>query len=364
MTGLNVTAYNKQQVGPMSLVSEAILTDKPYPIKGMLSLASGVGTSNPNSKKMTEAIRRLDFCAMGDFWKTPAMDMADIVLPCATPWESEYVNYNPPYLMHRRPIVPPRHESWPDLKIIFELARRLGYGEMFWDGDMQKAFNHLLHPFGVSVDDLDAQPRGVYISPPQPQYRKYAQKDKQTGKPKGVDTPTGRIEIYSETLKTLGHDPLPHWREPEPGPFSTPELFREFPFMLSFTPRPMHWIHGQFRIVPWLRQCQPAPLAWVNPRTAAPLGIQEGDPIVVETPRRDGTLQGYIRIKAHLTEALHPQAIGIPYGWWQGCEALGLTECGSLDGSTNVNDLIDDYFRDPVSGTIGMGSYPCRIRKE
>lgn len=363
-TGLNLTAYNKQQVGPMSLVSEAILTGNPYPIKGMFSLASGVGTSNPNSKKMMEAMRRLEFCAMGDFWKTPAMVMADIVLPCATPWESEFVNYNPPYLMHRRPVVQPQHEAWSDLKIIFELARRMGYGEMFWDGDMKKAFNHLLESFGVTVDDLDAQPRGLYFSPPKPPYRKYAEADKQGGRPKGVATPTGRLEIYSEKLKTLGYDPLPHWREPEPGPFSTPELFRKFPFQLSFTPRPMHWIHGQFRIVPWLRQCQPEPLAWINRRTAATLKIQEGDPIVIETPKRDGNLQGFIRLKAHLTEAIHPEAIGVPYGWWQGCDALGLNECGSLDGSTNVNDLLDDYFRDRVSGTIGMGSYPCRVRKE
>jgi len=266
--------------------------------------------------------------------------------------------------MHRRPVVQPQYKAWPDLKIVFELAQKLGYGEMFWGGDMRKAFNHLLLPFGVTVDDLDAQPRGVYFSPPEPRYRKYAEKDEQTGKPKGVGTPTGRIEIYSETLKTLGYDPLPDWREPLPGPFSTPDLSREFPLTLSFQPRPMHWIHGQFRIVPWLRQCQPEPLAWINRRTAAAQGIHEGDSILIETPKRDGTVQGYIRLKAHLTETLHPQAVGVPYGWWQGCEALGLTEYGNLDGSTNINDLLDDYFRDRVSGTIGMGSYPCRVRKE
>ncbi len=362
--GLKVTALDDKQVGPMSLVAEAVLTDQPYPIKGMLSLASGVGTSNPNSKKMMEALRHLEFCAMGDIWKTPAMVMADIVLPCTTPWESEFVNYNPPYLMHRRPIVQPRHEARSDLAIIFELARRLGYGELFWDGDMKQAFNHMLSPFGATVDDLDAQPRGIYYNPSEPKYRKYAEKDKQTGKSQGVATPTGKIEIYSEKLKTLGYDPLPRWREPEPGPVSTPELFRDFPLMLSFTPRPMHWVHGQLRVVPWLRECQPEPVVWINPRTAAAMAIQEGNPVVIETPKRDGTLQGYVRLKAHLTESLHPQSVSLPYGWWQGCEALGLKESGSLDGSANVNDLIDDYYRDPVSGTIGMGSYPCRVRKE
>ncbi len=362
--GMKVNAYCKQQVGPMSLVAEAMLTGKPYPIKGMFSLASGVGTSNPNSKKMMEALCHLEFCAMGDFWKTPGMVMADIVLPCATPWESEFVNYNPPYLMHRRPIVQPQYESWSDLKIIFELARRLGYGEMFWDGDIKKAFNYLLLPFGVTLDDLDTQPQGVHYCPPEPRYRKYAEQNRQTGKAKGVGTPTGRLEIYSETLKTLGYDPLPNWKEPEPGPSSTPELFRDFPMILTFAAKPMQWIHGQFRAVPWLRECQPEPFAWLNPRTAVTFTIKEGDKIVIETPKRDGTLQGYIRMKAHLTEAVHPQTINIPHGWWQGCETKALDDWGNLDGSTNVNNLIDDYYRDPVSGTIGMGSYPCRIRKD
>ena len=362
--GLKVTALEEKQVGPMSLVAEAMLTGKPYPIKGMFSLASGMGTSNPNSKKIMEALGRLEFCAMGDIWKTPAMLMADIVLPCATPWETEFVNYNPPYLMHRRPIVQPRYEARSDIEIVFELARRLGYGEAFWNGDVKKAFDQMLSPLGVTVDDLDRHPRGIYYKPPERKYRKYAQKSKETGTFQGVGTPTGRLEIYSEKLKTLGYDPLPRWKEPEPGPVSTPELFREFPLILTYTFKPMHWIHGQFREVPWLRECELEPVVWINRRTAATLSVHEGDPVVVETPKRDGTLQGYVRLKAHLTESLHPQLISVPYGWWQGCEALGLMESGNQDGSANANDLVDDSFRDPVSGTIGMGSYPCRVRKE
>jgi anaerobic selenocysteine-containing dehydrogenase len=85
---------------------------------------------------------------------------------------------------------------------------------------------------------------------------------------------------------------------------------------------------------------------------------------VVETPKRDGTLQGYVRLKALLTESVHPQVIYIPYGWWQGCGPLGLRDYESLDGSANINNLYDDSFTDPVSGTIGMVSYPCRVRKE
>lgn len=362
--GFKARAYNKEYVGPMNLVADAILTGKPYPIKGMFSLASGMGTSNPNSKKMMDALKQLDFLAMGDIWQTPAMAMADIILPCATHWESEFVNYNPPYLMHRRPIVEPQYEAWPDLKIIFELAKRLGYAKEFWDGDIKRAFNDMLEPFKVTVDELDASPPGIAYSPPPARYKRYAATDEKSGRPKGVATPTGKLEIYSEKLKTLGYDPLPSWREPEPGPFSTPELFREFPLILSSGFKPMHWLHGQLRAVPWLRECDREPFVWINRRTARKVGIRDGDRVMVETPKRDGTIQGNVVLKAVLTETVHPQVIYIPYGWWQGCDSLGLEGYGSLDGSTNVNNLYDDSFADPVSGTIGMVSYPCRVRKE
>lgn len=364
MAGFEVRAHNNELVGPMNLVAEAIITGQPYPIKGMFSLASGLGTANPNAKRSLEALRKLEFLAVGDFWQTPAMENADIVLPCATHWESEFVNYVPPYLMYRRPIVKPQYEARPDIEIIFDLARRLGYAEQFWNGSIKAAFDYMLQPFDVTTDDLASSRRGVRYQPPVPRYGSHATTDEKTGRPKGFATPTGRLEIYSEKLKQLEYDPLPNWVEPEPGPFSTPEMAREFPLILSSGFKPMHWIHGQLRAVPWLRECQKEPFVWINRRTAVAMGIQDGDQIVVETPRRDGSLQGYLKLKAVLSEAVHPKVIYIPYGWWQGCASLGLEESGLVDGSANVNNLYDDSFVDPVSGTIGMSSYPCRVRKE
>jgi anaerobic selenocysteine-containing dehydrogenase len=363
-SGFKVREYNREYVGPMNLVANAMLTGEPYRIRGMLALASGVATSNPNSRKMMDALKELEFSAVGDLWFTPAMESADIILPCATHWESEFVNYSAPYLMYRKAVAQPQHEAWPDIKIVFELAKRLGYEKEFWNGDVKQAFDHMLEPFKITADELAASPRGIYRAPTQSHYRRYAARDGNNGRPKGFATPTGRLEIYSEKLKTLGYDPLPCWKEPEPGPISTPELFKDFPLILSSGFKPMHWVHGQMRAVPWLRECDEEPHVWINQRTGTKLGIQSGDRLVVETPQRNGTIQGSLRLKALLTESVHPDVVYIPYGWWQGCNSLGFSDSGNLDGSANVNNLYDDSFVDPVSGTIGIASYPCRVRKE
>ncbi len=362
--GYKVREYCNEQVGPMNLVSDAIMTGKPYPIKGMLSLASGMATSNPNSKKIMKALETLEFLATGDIWKTPGMDLADIVLPCSTPWESEYINFNAPYLMYRRPLVKPLHESWPAEKIIIELAKRLGYSRDFFDGDLKKAFDKMLEPMDISMAQMEASSRGIHYIPPERQYRRYAQIDPGTGKPAGVDTPTGRLEIYSDLMKSMGYDPLPYWEEPRPGPVSTPEMTAEFPLILCSGFKPMHWIHGQMRAVPWLRECEKEPTVWINRRTAGKQGIRNRENVLVETPKRDGSLQGFLQLRAFLTESVHPRVIYIPYGWWQGCTSLGMGEYDNLDGSANVNNLYDDAFTDPISGTISIVSYPCRVRKE
>jgi anaerobic selenocysteine-containing dehydrogenase len=222
----------------------------------------------------------------------------------------------------------------------------------------------MLEPMDVSMAQMEASSRGIRHTPPERQYRRYAQLDPGTGKPAGVDTPTGRLEIYSDLMKAMGYDPLPYWEEPRPGPVSTPELTAEFPLILCSGFKPMHWIHGQMRAVPWLRECEKEPTVWINRRTAGKQGIRNRENVLVETPKRDGSLQGFLQLRAFLTESVHPRVIYIPYGWWQGCTSLGMGEYDNLDGSANVNNLYDDAFTDPISGTISIVSYPCRVRKE
>jgi anaerobic selenocysteine-containing dehydrogenase len=41
-------------------------------------------------------------------------------------------------------------------------------------------------------------------------------------------TPSGKIEIYSETLKENGYDPIPCHIEPTQSPVSSPELAKKY----------------------------------------------------------------------------------------------------------------------------------------
>ena len=53
------------------------------------------------------------------------------------------------------------------------------------------------------------------------------------------------------------------------------------------------------------------------------------------------------------------------YGWWQGCQELGLPGYDPFgpDGA-NVNLLIPNEAIDPISGSVPHRSQRCRVRKK
>ena len=85
----------------------------------------------------------------------------------------------------------------------------------------------------------------------------------------------------------------------------------------------------------------PEPLIEIHPQTASNLGIVDGDLVAVTS------LRGSIRLKAKLTEDIHPGGVSIQDGWNQ----------------ANANILTDDEARDPISGYPGFRSVMCRVAR-
>jgi anaerobic selenocysteine-containing dehydrogenase len=71
-----------------------------------------------------------------------------------------------------------------------------------------------------------------------------------------------------------------------------------------------------------------------------------------------------VRLKAKCKDALHPRVVATPYGWWQGCQELGLPGYDPFgpDGA-NANLLIPNKAIDPISGSVPHRAQMCRIRK-
>jgi anaerobic selenocysteine-containing dehydrogenase len=126
----------------------------------------------------------------------------------------------------------------------------------------------------------------------------------------GFNTPTGRVELYSTIYKDIGLDPLPYFEEPVESPTSTPELYREYPLVLTTGARPWGFFHSEHRQVSKLRNMRPDPMVEMHPDTAAKYGIKEGDWVWIENQR------GRARRKATLTPIIDPRVVNTDHAWW------------------------------------------------
>lgn len=324
---------------PSQLIVKAILTEKPYSIRMMYIQGGNPLLSYANSMETFEAMKKLHFLAVSEIFLTPTAQLADIVLPAATNFEFDDIgHFGLPhgFILARPKIVEPMGESWPDSKILNELGKRLGYGQYFWK-DMRECLDEILNPVGMTYDDF----KSIGILKGKWEYRGYEKK--------GFNTPSGKVEIYSQQLKEWEYDPLPSYQDLPESP-----LLKEYPLIFTSAKDPFYF-HSAYRNISSLRKLSPEPIVLIHPDTAAHLGIDEGDWVSVETK------QGTIRQKAKLNTEIDPRVVVISFGWWFP-ERNDLELSGWKESNLNILTNNDPPY-DPAIGSTSLRAVPCRIYK-
>jgi anaerobic selenocysteine-containing dehydrogenase len=340
-------------------VFTAALEGRPYRVRAMLNLGANLVMAHGDSARVRDALSSLDLFVHTDLFMNPTAELADLVLPVTSAFESEglrigfEVSQEAQSLVQlRRPVAAPRGEARSDLRIIFELATRLGLGEHFFEGDLDAAWTHQLAPSGLTLGQLRARPEGVRV-PLTTRHRKYA--EIHDGGPVGFRTPSRKIELYSEEFAAHGYPPLPQFAEPAVSPVSRPDLARRFPLILTCA-KSLHFCETQHRNVKRLRSRAPDPEIEMHPDTAGHRGIVKGDWVLVRTPN------GEIRARAKLDGNLDPNVVCGQHGWWQSCEDLDLPGYPPFGpDSANLNLVLRQHPSDPISGSSPLRASVCEI---
>ena len=321
---------------------DAILTGKPYPLKAGLLCGTNPVMTRANAKEVYEALKKLGFLTVIDFFLTPTAELADIFLPAATWLEQDYVGdfwKRHGYVVARQKAVE-IGECWQDHKIFQELGKTMGQEAYWWDR-LEDALNYMLEPSGLTWDEF--KERG-YLKGEQT-YRKYEEK--------GFSTPTGKVELYSTTLDKWGREPLPSYKEIPESPISQPDLLDRYPYILNAGLRTPTFFHSANYMVPWLREIRPDPIVEIHPETAKRHGIEEGQWVYIESPR------GRIRQRAKLNNGIDPRVIVAEHGWW----FPELKDPGHGWDIANVNVLTDNNpeICDPLMGSTNLRVLLCNI---
>ncbi len=340
---------------------KAVLQRKPYGVDALVSFGLNLLVSHADGERGAKALDALEFMVHADLFMTPTATHADIFLPVNTPWEREALKTNfvvdqsaSARVQLRQQVIESRGESRSDAWIAFELAKRLGLAEHFWNGDIEGGYREILEPSGISVEALRAQPSGIDRAL-KTQYRKY--RGGGDAPPRGFATPSRRVELYSETFLRHGYPPLPEFVEPAMGPIARPDVAQKFPLILTDSKSP-HYLHSQFRHVAKLRRSERDPRIDMHPETAAARGVADGDWVELVTPH------GRARMRARFVDSIDPRVVLARVGWWQACDDLSLEGYDAeADDGANLNRAIgnDDY--DPIGGCVPHKSYLCEIRK-
>jgi formate dehydrogenase major subunit len=108
------------------------------------------------------------------------------------------------------------------------------------------------------------------------------------------------------------------------------------------------------RWIPWLAELQPTFFAEISPTLAATVGVNNGDWIVISTPRNE------IEARALVTERMQPlrhdgqvvETVGLPYHW-------GYSGIVKGDAANDLTSLIGD----PNTGIQEDKAFTCNVRK-
>jgi anaerobic selenocysteine-containing dehydrogenase len=340
----NIAAYD---------LYEAILESRPYQVRALLSFGGNPLLNTGDPVHGRDAFQRLEFFAQAEMFHTPTNAYADVLLPATSFLENDVLIIKDGLAERRRPAVEPLYERRPDVQTIFDLATRLGLADVFAGGDVEAAYDDVLAPAGLSWAALLDQPHGAPVAPAT-RYEKHAELD-DGGRPRGFPTETGKVELFLDGWVRHGQQPLPVYEEPAESPVRTPDLARDYPIVLTNAKRPQY-LHSQHRGVTALRRSAPNPTVEIHPDTATKAGIIDGAWVMIETPR------GRARAKADVNAAIAPGVACANHGWWEACEALGFAELNPFDErGANVNLLVHNDVRDPISGSIPHRSSLCRL---
>ena len=336
----------------------AILTEKPYPIKAMITWGSNPLLNAANTKLVYRALKspNLDLHVVLEHFMTPTALLADYVFPIASKLEKPMCttseDFSAAFQCGER-AVQPLGERRSDYDFFRGLAVRLGFGDYFpWETEEDLA-DFRLQPIGMTFREAATEKLAVTSDEPWT----YEKTSPVTGKPTGFATPSGKAELYSNVLEELGYDPLPFYEEPPESPIRTPDVAKDYPLILITGGRSRPLFHSEQRQLGMgMREQHPEPLMDIHPDTAKGLCIADGDWAYIETRR------GVIKQKARLTTTIDPRVVNVESHWWfpeQPAQEPWLH--GLWQSNANVLTSDDPDWCDPVTGGWPLRALLCKV---
>ncbi len=362
---------------PITCLAEEIETGGDDQVRALISVAGNPVLSAPNGARLAAALDRLELMVSFDIYLNETTRHADVILPGVSPLEEMHYDIAFPQLSYRNqarfsaPVLARPDGQLAEWQSVLRLIAILqGKGADADIGQLDdelvaddvrrmagpqaemvlRAVAHLkgperqidlalrggpygdlfgLKPDGLNLAKLKAAPGGIDLGPLAPRL------------PELLRTPSGKIELAPDML-------LQDLERP------AADLARPVPELVIVGRRQVRsnnsWMHN----LPILAKGPYRCTALVHPQDARRLGLRAGAAARITSANRA------IEVQVEVSDEMMPGVVSLPHGWGHDRPGTQLTLAAQRPGA-NLNALLDDGQRDPLSGNAVLSGVPVQM---
>ncbi len=313
-----------------------------YDLHGWMVYGTNPLNSMPQPKKTIEAIQHLDFVATVCNLPVEIAGWSDVVFPECTYLEryDDLVTapYRVPFAAMRQKAIEPMYDSKPPSWIAKELASRLGLSDCFSWRNVEEYLKTRVKAASLDWDVL--KKKGAVMGKPQPIYI-------EDGMAPVFDTPSHKIELYSDRLKAAGFDPMPQFRPVEEPP--------EGMFRLLSGRAPVHSF-GRTTNNRLLGDCYAENEVWLNDKACEELGVKDKQRVVLVNS--EGVRSNPVKVKK--TRRIRADCVFLVHGFGDKQAKLSL----AYNKGASDTDLMTKDKPDPLIGSKALNITFVRVEQE
>ena len=292
-------------------LGQALNTVNDPPVRAIFVYNSNPAVVAPNHNDVVRGFLRPDlFTVVHEQFFTDTVNYADMVLPATTFFEHKDLlsAYGHCYVQVSNQAITPLGECKSNSELFRELAGKMGFSEeCFSDTDDEmmdlvlSAKNGAADPDGwlKGIGRARLEREGhVRLNLGDGPFLPYAKG--------GFTTPSGKAELYSESLAAKGLDPIASFVPPSESRHV--EKARRFPLEL-LSRKADNFLNSSFCNIQAVQKMERPELLEINAADAAPRNIREGDWVRVFNAR------GEVRLRAHVNGSVQPGVVAARLNW-------------------------------------------------
>ncbi|MDM9917758.1 molybdopterin-dependent oxidoreductase [Clostridioides difficile] len=295
------------------------------PIKMAVITKSNMLNQLPDLVELERVFSKIEFKVCFDMFMTDTATLCDMFIPCTNTLESEDIIYSSmtnPYITYNERAVKPAHKLMDEYYFFMELAKKMGLNDYPFV-EKRTYLEKVIEPLKRFDKNLDIEKlKNNYFTI----HNLVAWEDKK------FETPSGKYELYSESIKNLGISPTPVYIS---------NKYKEIEDKnISFRLLTNHHVDTLFS--QHFMDKKSIAQAYINQRMAKKVGIEDKDIVILRSKKAK------INVQINIDDGVGNYIVKMYVGWWKKHgNPNSLTDNGISDfgGQVTYNESMVEIIR-------------------